>query len=60
MSEAPTESLSVEQRADGVAIVRFDLPGEPVNTLQASFAAEFLRVLEKLEENPSLKAVLLV
>ncbi|MEO8899977.1 MAG: hypothetical protein ABI488_00315 [Polyangiaceae bacterium] len=33
-------ALSVQQRPDGVAVVRFDVLAEPVNTLQSSFASE--------------------
>ena len=49
MSESPAAALYVEQRPDGAALVRFDLPGEPVNTLQAGFADEFTRVFSALE-----------
>ena len=35
-SSLPTFTLEV--REDGVAVVRMDVPGEPVNTLKASFA----------------------
>lgn len=54
-----TESLSLERRADGVAVVRFDVPGEAVNTLQASFASEFAAVLAELAQDSELKAVVL-
>jgi len=50
-------SLQVELRADGVAIVRFDVAGEPLNTLKASFAEEFSTLLSGLEHEPALKAV---
>lgn len=50
-------SLSVEQRKDGVAVVRFDVVAEPVNTLQASFASEFSAVFTRLAEDPAVKAV---
>ena len=53
-------SLSVEQRADGVAVVRFDVVGEPVNTLQESFASELSAVFARLAEEPQLKAVVFV
>ncbi|HEX7451564.1 MAG TPA: 3-hydroxyacyl-CoA dehydrogenase NAD-binding domain-containing protein, partial [Polyangiaceae bacterium] len=55
-----SSSLSVEQRADGVAVVRFDVVGEPVNTLQESFASEFSAVFARLAEEPQLKAVVFV
>ncbi len=50
-------ALSVQLRADGVAVVRLDVAGEPVNTLQESFAAEFSKVFLDLSEEPQLKAV---
>jgi len=49
--------LLVELRPDGVAIVRFDSPGESLNTLKASFAADFSALLSRLEREPALKAV---
>ena len=56
-SEYSSRSLLVELRADGVAIIRFDLPGEALNTLQAGFAEEFADMLTRLEQEPALKAV---
>ena len=50
-------SLSVELRPDGVAIVRFDVVGDALNTLRASFAEEFSGVFARLEHEPTLKAV---
>jgi 3-hydroxyacyl-CoA dehydrogenase / enoyl-CoA hydratase / 3-hydroxybutyryl-CoA epimerase len=58
-AEGAAQSLALEFRSDGVAVVRFDVPGEPVNTLQADFAAEFERVFDKIEQEPNVKAVLL-
>jgi 3-hydroxyacyl-CoA dehydrogenase / enoyl-CoA hydratase / 3-hydroxybutyryl-CoA epimerase len=52
-----TASLSVELRSDGVAIVRFDVAGEPLNTLKSSFADEFSDLLARIEQEPGLKAV---
>ena len=52
-----SQSLTIEERAGGVFLLRFDVPGEAVNTLQQSFAAEFTAVLERLEREPNLKAV---
>jgi 3-hydroxyacyl-CoA dehydrogenase/enoyl-CoA hydratase/3-hydroxybutyryl-CoA epimerase len=59
-AEQALESLSLEQRSDGVAVVRFDLPGEAVNTLQASFAVEFTAMLERLARIEGLKAVVFI
>jgi 3-hydroxyacyl-CoA dehydrogenase/enoyl-CoA hydratase/3-hydroxybutyryl-CoA epimerase len=55
-----SRSLAVEQRADGVAVVRFDVAGEPVNTLQESFAREFSGVFARLAEDPQVKAVVFI
>ncbi|GAB4203287.1 MAG: fatty acid oxidation complex subunit alpha FadJ [Sandaracinaceae bacterium] len=51
------EALSIEKRADGVFVVRMDVPGEPVNTLKASFASDFAEVFADLEKDPACKAV---
>lgn len=53
-------ALRIDVRDDGVAIVTYDVPGEPVNTLQASFAADFNAVYEKLRDDASIKAAVLV
>lgn len=50
-------SLSVELRADGVAVIRFTLADEPLNTLKASFAEEFSNLLARLEQESALSAV---
>lgn len=49
--------LSVERRSDGVYVVRMDLPGEPVNTLKASFAKDFAEIFAAIEAEPACKAV---
>ena len=53
------QSLTVEERAGGVFVLRFDVPGEAVNTLHSSFAAEFTAALDRLDREPNLKAVVL-
>jgi 3-hydroxyacyl-CoA dehydrogenase/enoyl-CoA hydratase/3-hydroxybutyryl-CoA epimerase len=57
MSDSAAAVLAVERRPDGVAIVRFDVPNEPVNTLQERFSADLGLVLGDLDRDPSLKAV---
>ncbi len=51
------EGLSIEKRDDGVAIVRMDLPGEPMNTLKADFVDTFSSVFAEVENDPEIKAV---
>jgi 3-hydroxyacyl-CoA dehydrogenase/enoyl-CoA hydratase/3-hydroxybutyryl-CoA epimerase len=43
----------------GVATLLLDVPGERVNTIQPSVMLEFVALLEKLEEDPAVKAVVL-
>ncbi|MGC4115397.1 MAG: hypothetical protein QM765_12495 [Myxococcales bacterium] len=35
------KTFKVEHGADGVAIITYDVPGEPVNTLQENTSREF-------------------
>ena len=44
---------------DGVATVLVDVPGEPVNTLSEETGAEFGAVLDALEKDPAVKAIVL-
>ncbi len=53
-------ALSLHVRPDGVAVVTYDVPGEPVNTLKASFAADFDRVFAEVARDPAVKAAVLI
>ncbi|RMG18144.1 MAG: fatty acid oxidation complex subunit alpha FadJ [Planctomycetota bacterium] len=55
MSDSKT--FRVETRDDGVAVVWMDVPGEPVNTLKASFADEFEELFAGLAGDANLRAV---
>ncbi|MCA8925085.1 MAG: fatty acid oxidation complex subunit alpha FadJ [Planctomycetes bacterium] len=59
MSESKQSVLQVERRPDGVAVVRFDVPGEPVNVLRLDYAPEFERVLAELERDSAVRAVVI-
>ncbi|UJR82594.1 fatty acid oxidation complex subunit alpha FadJ [Sandaracinus amylolyticus] len=52
-----SDALSIEKRDGGVVVLRMDVPGEPVNTLKASFAEDFARVFDELERDTSVKAI---
>ncbi|QBQ55618.1 fatty acid oxidation complex subunit alpha FadJ [Nitrosococcus wardiae] len=54
-----TQSLWVERREDNAAIIWFDVPDAPVNTLQAGFEQDFNHVLEQLVADKDLEAVVL-
>ena len=50
-------ALRTETGADGIALVLFDVPGEPVNTLRGSFQQDFEAVFGKLAEDPAVRAI---
>jgi 3-hydroxyacyl-CoA dehydrogenase/enoyl-CoA hydratase/3-hydroxybutyryl-CoA epimerase len=54
---AGRDALSIEKRADGVFVIRMDVPGEPVNTLRASFAKDFAEVFGAVEHDAACKAI---
>jgi 3-hydroxyacyl-CoA dehydrogenase / enoyl-CoA hydratase / 3-hydroxybutyryl-CoA epimerase len=56
---AGSSVLQIEKRADGVAVIRIDVPGEAVNTLQENFAAEFSRAFDEIEADSSVIAVVI-
>ena len=45
---------------DGIAIVTIDVPGEPVNMLGTPLARELEELLERIREDPSARAVVLI
>ena len=51
------EGLTIEKRDDGVAIVRMDIPGEPMNTLKDDFVDTFTEVFSAVESDDDIKAV---
>jgi 3-hydroxyacyl-CoA dehydrogenase/enoyl-CoA hydratase/3-hydroxybutyryl-CoA epimerase len=52
-------SLTLEKRADGVAILRFDTPDSSVNTLSKAFFDDFARLLDTVEQDAGILAVVL-
>jgi 3-hydroxyacyl-CoA dehydrogenase/enoyl-CoA hydratase/3-hydroxybutyryl-CoA epimerase len=57
-AETSWKNFRVEKQ-DGVATVFVDVPGEPVNTLSEETGTEFTAVLETLDKDPSVKAIVL-
>ena len=45
---------------DGVAVVTFDLPGEPVNKLSDAVKVEFEALLIRLRDDASIRAAVLI
>lgn len=57
MAEA---SLRIEDPdSDGVAVIWFDRVGKPVNTLSVSLTPEFEALLDRVEKDPAIKAVVI-
>jgi 3-hydroxyacyl-CoA dehydrogenase / enoyl-CoA hydratase / 3-hydroxybutyryl-CoA epimerase len=52
-------AIKLERRDDGVAVIRIDVPGEPVNTLRGSFAAELDAVVDEVQSDATIRAVVL-
>ncbi|CAN0166155.1 unnamed protein product, partial [Chrysoparadoxa australica] len=48
-------TFDIEQRDDGVAVVRMDVPGEAHNVLKAEFADEFEALFERLRTDNTIK-----
>ena len=52
--------LSVNVRPDGVAVLTYDIPGEPVNTLRADFIDIFARAFEQIDKHPDVRAAVFI
>jgi 3-hydroxyacyl-CoA dehydrogenase/enoyl-CoA hydratase/3-hydroxybutyryl-CoA epimerase len=57
---AAASALSLKVRPDGVAVVTYDVPGEAVNTLKASFAEDFSRIFGEIDRDAAIKAAIIV
>jgi 3-hydroxyacyl-CoA dehydrogenase/enoyl-CoA hydratase/3-hydroxybutyryl-CoA epimerase len=57
---AAPSALALELRDDGVAVLTMDVPGESENLLKDAFAAEFTALLDRLEANPAVRAVVFI
>jgi 3-hydroxyacyl-CoA dehydrogenase/enoyl-CoA hydratase/3-hydroxybutyryl-CoA epimerase len=52
-------ALTLTKRPDGVAVIAFDTPGSSVNTLSKAFFDEFRAILDQVEADASIRAVVL-
>lgn len=52
--------VNLRMERDGVAVVELDSPGEKVNTLGKALMAEMEPVLQRLETDPAIRAVVLM
>jgi 3-hydroxyacyl-CoA dehydrogenase/enoyl-CoA hydratase/3-hydroxybutyryl-CoA epimerase len=53
-------ALRLEVRPDGVGMIIYDVPGEAVNTLKASFADDFAAVFDQIARDDRIKAAVLI
>jgi len=53
-------AFSLEIRADNVAVITIDVPGERMNTLKAEFAAQIRDILQQLRDYPGIKGVVFI
>jgi len=59
-SSQQSNALSMTVRPDGVAVITYDVQGEALNTIKASFAEEFERVFTEVGKDPKIRAAILV
>jgi 3-hydroxyacyl-CoA dehydrogenase / enoyl-CoA hydratase / 3-hydroxybutyryl-CoA epimerase len=55
-----TDLLTMQVLPSGVAVLTYDVPGEPVNTLRAATAAALERALLAIEADPAVRAAVLL
>lgn len=53
-------ALKLTMEPNGVAVVTFDVPGEPQNTLKPYFRDDFMAIMDTLEKDAAVKAVVLI
>ena len=59
VSRSGSAALAIEVR-DGVAVVTFDLPGEPINKFNAAVKDEFTALIERLDGDQAVRAAVLI
>ncbi len=52
-------AFTLEKRDDGVAVLTMDVPGETMNTLKQAFGDEITAMLDEIEQDSSIKGVVL-
>ena len=57
---AQTSALTLEVLSNGVGIVTFDVAGEPQNTLKADFQANANAIVEQVEKDTRIRALVLI
>jgi 3-hydroxyacyl-CoA dehydrogenase/enoyl-CoA hydratase/3-hydroxybutyryl-CoA epimerase len=53
------ENFKIDIDADGIALVRFDVPGRSMNTISTQVMAELPELAERIKTDPAIKGVVL-
>lgn len=53
-------AFTLVKRDDGIAVITIDVPGESMNTLKPSFADEVTTLLDDIEDDSTIKGVVLI
>ncbi|MBF7956611.1 fatty acid oxidation complex subunit alpha FadJ [Rahnella victoriana] len=56
----PVSAFSLMFTAEHIGIITIDVPGEKVNTLKAEFAQQICAILQKAQQYPNLKGLVLI
>ncbi|MCC5879471.1 MAG: fatty acid oxidation complex subunit alpha FadJ [Idiomarina sp.] len=59
-SNTQTSAFTLNKLEDGIAIITIDVPGESMNTLKSSFADEVTTLLDRIEDDSTIKGVVLI
>ena len=60
MTEQTQSAVTLTRQDNGIAILTMDVPGESMNTLKAAFGEEMTVLLDEIENDSSIKGVVLV
>jgi len=60
MTEQTQSAFTLTRQDNGIAILTMDVPGESMNTLKAAFGEEMTVLLDEIENDSSIKGVVLV
>ncbi|MCC5855938.1 MAG: fatty acid oxidation complex subunit alpha FadJ [Idiomarina sp.] len=59
-TEMKQGAFQLDVREDGIAVVTIDVPGESMNTLKADFADEVTALMDRIEDDDTLKGVVFI
>ena len=57
---ATSEAFRIDMREGGIAVITFDLPGEPVNKVTRAAGDELIAILDRLERDTLVQAAILI